>query len=407
MIGIGWGIDHFFENYTENNTDSDIVSNYKALGKQLAKSIASTSNASDFIAQWNKLNRNKISLIEYANFPLPVELESGFLSGEGLILESDNKLSLHYYLERSQQVFSFMPDELSQDTSPSLISVILTIFFYGGVFSLILLWSYPLVVRLRLLRRTAMAFGSGDLAQRIGLNKSSYIRDIEIEFNRMAQRIESLVKDNKLISSAVSHDLRTPLARLRLGVDVLTESDNQANRTKYQQRLSRDIDEMQSLVEVLLDYAKLDQSLIKQEQKPVDLKRLIHRCQSFYSERAKILQIIAPENGIEIMGDSRYLDILFKNLVGNAIKYCEYKVIIELESSSKDCKVKIHDDGRGVSPVHKSNIFKPFIKHDSDGYGMGLAIAERIAHWHQGEISVSKSTLIGGAVFKVEFPLVK
>lgn len=413
MIGIGWGIDQFFENHNlqeqENNqsTNYDIIDYYKILGKQLAESVDAIDKPNQFIEQWNKKNRNKISLIHKDEFPIPVELQPDFLSGLSLILESDNKLSLHYYLPNKQRVFSFIPEELKHEIAPSSLSIILTVLFYVGVFSLILLWSYPLMTRLRLLRRTAVEFGSGDLSQRIELSRTSYISDIEMEFNRMAQRIESLVSDNKLISSAVSHDLRTPLARLRLGIDILSDSDDQTKRDKYQKRLSRDIDEMQSLVEVLLDYAKLEQALIKQENKPVDLKQLINDCMDYYQKEGKNILIVQPDNLFEIKGDPKYLEILFKNLVGNALKYCDEKIIVELESNANHFIINIHDDGKGVSELHRQSIFKPFIKYDSASYGMGLAIAERITHWHKGQISVSKSQLLGGAVFQVTLPLQK
>jgi len=418
VIGISWGIDQFFENYSDNynsssrnpsnlqeNSGSDIIGNYKLLGHQLANSINSISEPENFIKQWNKLNQNKISMINRADFPLPVELEKDFLDGKSLVLESDNKLSLHFYLSRNQVVFSFTPDELSQGLPPSSLSIILTALFYFSVFILILLWSYPLVKRLNLLQEIAVKFGSGDLTQRIKLSKTSYISDIEIEFNRMAQRIESLVNDNKLISSAVSHDLRTPLARLRLGVDILSDSDNKKSRAKYQQRLSRDIDEMQSLIEVLLDYAKLDQSLIRQELKSIDLIQIISQCHDYYNTEENTIDFIKPSGSVEIVGDPKYLSLVFNNLLSNAIKFCKHKVIIEIVFNSKNCWVNIHDDGKGVSKERKVDIFKPFIKYDSNSYGMGLAIVERITHWHKGEICVARSKLIGGAIFQVKLAI--
>ncbi|MFT6733443.1 MAG: two-component system OmpR family sensor kinase [Polaribacter sp.] len=420
VIGISWGIDQFFENYSDNynrsssssnpsnlqeNSESDIIGNYKLLGHQLANSINSISEPENFIKQWNKLNHNKISMINRADFPLPVELEKDFLAGESLVLESDNKLSLHFYLSRNQVVFSFTPNELSQDSPTSSLSIILTALFYFSVFILILLWSYPLVKRLNLLQQIAVKFGSGDLTQRIKLSKTSYISDIEIEFNRMAQRIESLVNDNKLISSAVSHDLRTPLARLRLGVDVLSESNDQNNRVKYQQRLSRDIDEMQSLIEVLLDYAKLEQSLIRQELKSIDLIQIISQCHDYYNTEENPIDFIKPTDSVEIVGDPKYLSLVFNNLLSNAIKFCEHKIIIEIVSNSQNCWVNIHDDGKGISKERQLDIFKPFIKFDSSSYGMGLAIVERITHWHKGEICVARSKLIGGAIFKVKLAI--
>ena len=409
IIGAGWGIDQFFENYEQSESpSSDIVSHYSQLGEQLASSIDSISKPHEFIAQWNQQNKNRISLVNKTEFPLPLPLENDFLENRKLVLESDNKLSLHFYLPKRNQVFSFIPEELIHVRSNSSVNLFLTGLFYTIIFVLVLLWSYPLIKRLNLLRDKAVKFGSGDLTQRLELSKTSYISEIETEFNRMAQRVESLVNDNKLISSAVSHDLRTPLARLRLGIDVLSESNNQANRDKYQKRLSRDIDEMQSLVEVLLDYAKLEQSLIKQDVKPTDLNKLVKQCADYSNNQdvstKVVIELLEGNRSMEVAGDEKYLGLLFNNLLGNAVKYCNHKVIVELALEKNHCIINIHDDGKGINHDNQSDIFKPFIKYNSDSYGMGLAIAERITHWHKGNISVTRSQLIGGALFKVSFP---
>lgn len=129
--------------------------------------------------------------------------------------------------------------------------------------------------RLLLLRQKANAFGAGDLSVRIPQGAVSYIADIEQEFNRMAQRIESLVYDNKLLSRGLSHDLRTPIARLRFGLDVLEEAELSPAQRKTIAHLNRDLVAMESLVEILLSYSRMGQAKIAFKPALVNLQQWV------------------------------------------------------------------------------------------------------------------------------------
>ena len=125
------------------------------------------------------------------------------------------------------------------------------------------------------LTTAAKAFGEGRLDQRVQTHRHSYLHDIECEFNNMAKRIQNLVADNKLLSSAVSHDLRTPLARLRFGIDALDETGDEQTRKQYLERISADLTSMEQLVEVLLEYARLDKELADLPLQNIDIVSLI------------------------------------------------------------------------------------------------------------------------------------
>ena len=153
------------------------------------------------------------------------------------------------------------------------------------------------------LRQTAKSFGEGNLSQRINVGSISYIRDLELEFNRMAQRIDDLVNDIKLLSSAVSHDLRTPLARIRFGIDTIQEESDPILRRKFEQRISDNVDEMVNLVESLLNYARLDQTLITLNKAPVDLVSLVNCCISNKSEDDTEVTLQSPKQKILVSGD--------------------------------------------------------------------------------------------------------
>jgi two-component system OmpR family sensor kinase len=402
-FGIGWVIDQYFESQS-NGDNKDIIAYYKDLGFQFAKSLDNTSNIDAFTTHWNKQPGNQLSLVTPEQFPLPAELESDFIDGNALVLESDGRLSLHYYLPNKSLVLTFTPDELSAPEKNSVFSLLLTALFYLGIIFFVLVWLYPLIKRLNMLRSTATELGSGDLSKRIPLSRSSYIGDIEIEFNRMANRIETLVTDNKLISSAVSHDLRTPLARLRMGLDVLSESTDTAERENYQNRLNQDLDEMQSLIEVLLHYAKLEQSMVSIEKDSVDLSLLLLPYCKHLSTTDKPIDLVNFDATAKIKGNEKFLMMLFSNIIGNAIKYANKRVSVEIIHFDKSISVEISDDGPGVDQDIRTEVLKPFIKYKSEGFGMGLAIADRISQWHNGQLKISESSQLGGTKVQVLLP---
>ncbi len=404
-FGIGWAIDQYVANRSDD-TNKDIISYYQDLGYQFATSLDNITQIEPFIQQWNKRNSNQLSLVAQKDFPLPSELESDFLDGKVLVLESDGKLSLHYFLPNKSLVLAFMPEELSKPLDASTFSLLLTVLFYIGIIFFVMIWLYPLINRLTVLRTTASELGSGDLSKRILLSRTSYINDIENEFNRMAQKIETLVTDNKIISSAVSHDLRTPLARLRLGLDVLSESTDKQEREKYQARLSHDLDEMQSLIEVLLNYAKLDQSLVKIEKEPVNLCKIIYSYCEHISTEEKLISLINFDKLLMVNGNEKFLMMLFSNIIGNAIKYAKSRVVVEVNLINNFVRFEISDDGNGVEKKNRKLILKPFVKYNSKGFGMGLAIADRICQWHKGKLEVTQSRTLGGALFRVTLPTV-
>jgi len=283
------------------------------------------------------------------------------------------------------------------------------VLFYFALVLLSLLWIYPLIKQLLALRAAAKSFGEGKLQQRITLSSLSYIRDIEIEFNQMAQRIEDLIGDVKLLSSAVSHDLRTPLARIRFGIDTLQEEDDPKLRRQFEQKISDNVDEMTSLVETLLSYARLDQSMLEMNKTHCDFLALIENCIRTKASDSTNITLIIPDNDYRVYADSAYLNILINNLVENALNYGKSQINIQLKAQSHAVVMIVEDDGEGVDSNNKMDILKPFVrgKHQQNqvkGHGIGLAIVKRVIDWHKGSITIGDSESLGGAKFTITLP---
>jgi len=409
VVGIGGALDNFFKQYqTQPSKESDELSAYRQLGRSLAATLDKQQSPQSFIDKWQPENKLSVTLIKLDDFFLPDSLKQGFHAGEPLVFETQDNISIHFIVPSQRKVLVFVIPPIIKESNNSALQLLLTGVFYLGILLVVLIWLYPLIKQLRHLRQTTKAFGEGQLQQRINVNSTSYIASIESEFNNMAERIETLVSDNKLLSDAVAHDLRTPLARLRFGIEILQETEKPETREKYQRHLCRDIEEMERLVNVLLNYARIEQSMMAVEQQSINLNELISQCVGAVTDGNKTINWHAQDDA-RVIGDANYLSMLINNLLGNAQQYANNEITLKLVKSGSSLQFFISDDGPGIVKEKRSELLKPFMRgeqaHEKPGYGMGLAIVSRIAQLHHATLTITDSAELGGAEFCVAFKL--
>lgn len=420
-VGLGWLFDQLYDQYYdgEQTQNNDKTKDIEQLGMTLATTLNALPNRHEFVQKWQKerdssaapeeTHQYSLSIIEAKDSPLPDHLLDTIRQGTPLLLETISHLTYHFYLpEHAELLVLKSVSEQSYGEEKSL-NYIFTSLFYVALLLLFFMWAFPLVRQLLTLRQAAKSFGNGKLEQRINISSLSYIRDIELEFNHMAQRIEDLVGDVKLLSSAVSHDLRTPLARIRFGIDTLREENDPIMRRRYEEKISNNVDEMTSLVETLLAYSRLDQAMLELNKEKINLSQLIARCVEKLGSETNEMSFLRPQSDVYIHADKSYLVILVNNLLQNAINYGAGKVVIQLIAEQAEIKLTIDDNGKGVPVTQRESIFLPFIRGtesngESNGHGVGLAIVKRIAEWHNGEVSVCSSDKLTGAQFTAVFP---
>ena len=406
-VGLGWIFDRAYEQYMhdEQHSNIDTIKVLEQLGEQLAKTLNNIPDKNQFVAQWQKETDYQLEILPVTAISLPQTLLTEVKTGKPLLLESSKQLTFHYYLARDDEILILKSALIDTKRQSNSINYLITVIFYLLLIVLFLVWVYPLIKQLISLRRSAKAFGEGDLSQRIIISPTSYIRDIQLEFNHMAKRIEDLVSDVKLLSSAVSHDLRTPLARIRFGFDTLQEESDPVNRQRFEAKISNNIDEMTSLVETLLNYARLDQVMLELKRDKIDLSLLLQQCIEHIKTTPIDIAFIQTEDEAFVIGDKQYLKMLFNNLLQNAINYGNGKLLVKLIVEKTHCKIIIADNGDGIQEALKQNILKPFVRGDDEntikGHGIGLAIVKRILDWHDGDIAIANSPELLGAQFTI------
>ncbi|NQZ86878.1 MAG: ATP-binding protein [Colwellia sp.] len=276
----------------------------------------------------------------------------------------------------------------------------------GGVIGL---WTRPLWRDLKQLNNMASEIANGKLDVAVYANKHSPIQQIVITFKDMAHRIIRLLSDQKQLVNAVSHELRTPLSRLRFSL-VMLEGANEEQRKDMVQ----DVSEIEALIDEMLSYARLENINQDIKKSSVDLTSLItNQIDKLVRLSHLTIKWQKPEPCFYHCNE-HLIERAIQNLSTNALRYAKGCVEISLVMTQSHVKIIIEDDGHGIDEKNRDKIFEPFFRLESHrnrdenqqkgGYGLGLAIVQRICEWHKASCTLSTSTL-GGCKFIIDLPI--
>ena len=323
------------------------------------------------------------------------ELKSTFGNNNYWFSTSKFKNAVEIKIKSENEVIEFLvPKEMVSASSvrlfvlwttlPSLILVLIALVFLKNQ-------TRPLVR----LAKAAERFGKGDYVNDFRPSGAAEIRKAAYEFDRMAKRINRHLNQRSEMLSGISHDLRTPLTRLKLQLAMIKEKDVSKN-------MSKDIDEMEGMLNDYLQFAKTQ---AKENTSTINLSNLFIEIKK--DLKSENLNLINSEETI-LKGRVSSLKRCFENVINNGLTYGK-KVYVSLHKSSSRVIVNIEDDGPGIAEDQYKNVFKPFFRLDKSrslnksGVGLGLAIVEDIINSHGGNIQLGKSQY-KGLLVKISLP---
>ena len=412
-LGAGWALDRLFAGLGETDgANSERLDAWRHLGRALTDTAAATD---DPVATLRALAPDHdVALVRADELGLDdAALRSALAERRGLALESARGVTVYYALDGGDDVLALRHPELPAAPVPQLL---LTLGFYVALLMLVGLWLLPLIRRLGRLARASEAFGRGHLEARVPTRKGSDLHAVESAFNAMAARIGRLVDDNRLLARGVAHDLKTPLARLRFGIDSLEELGTPANDPErhrdHLHRLQADLDAMEDSLDAMLGYARFELRETGEPHRSVDLAALVADRVAARGDRPGIA--FEPGEVIrEVRGDDRELATLVDNLLQNASRYGRGRVRVTLAGgTARGVTLGVEDDGEGIPPARREGVLTPFVRDVPDdgrangraaGHGLGLALVARIAERHGADVSIGTSEALGGARVQVRF----
>jgi len=245
------------------------------------------------------------------------------------------------------------------------------------------------------LAKAAERFGKGESIDNLRPSGASEIRKATFEFDRMMKRINKHLTQRSEMLSGISHDLRTPLTRLKLQLAMMDKKETV-------QKMAEDIDEMEKMLSNYLQYAK---SQTEEKSIKININKLISNVLKKYDPSK---YNFVSSDMLEIRGRENLIKRCILNVIENGLAYGN-KIFIEIKKSINGAIITVEDNGPGIPKNEYSNVFRPFYRIDKSrglnksGVGLGLSVAQDIAKSHGGNISLSESRY-KGLLVKISFP---
>lgn len=405
---------------SENNQrqEPNVVAIYQKILFGISEQLVTT-DTSSLVNKTNVLAKHfslDLQLTPLASVAIPASFLGVLQEEQSIVLESDTKLIIFHIVKNHPNVFLKLTLPVQQQDSYFL-DMAMTLVLYAGIALMLFFWLLPLTTRLHKLTELAAEVGSGNLTKRVRLSKFSYIDSLEKSFNHMASRIETLVADNKILAGSLSHDLRTPLACLRFGVEAAMDTNDQKKQLVYLKRVGADLTRLEEMLEAFLEYASLEQNGINLVKRDINFYQLVlsvvKELQPLAND-AKIGVFVTLNMDAEttIYADNHWVYRALLNVLSNALEHASSRINVDISRSENDTVIlAVNDDGCGIGNIDNAILFTPFSKGDESRnldqqhYGLGLAIVSKVMEWHNGSVCANESSSLKGACFTMNLPL--
>ncbi|PCK32113.1 ATP-binding protein [Pseudoalteromonas piscicida] len=285
-----------------------------------------------------------------------------------------------------------------------------------GASLLLCFWfTRDLLTPIKALQKTAARLSKGELASRAEINekRQDELGQLGHDFNLMADRLESLVNNQKRLLADISHELRSPLTRLQMATGLAAGYATKESQS-YIERIEREAQLVENMLSDILHLSKLEADQVPIEKQSIQLSELLDPIiedAHFEAEQLGKRLTASPLPDVTLYGDPMLLNRAFENIIRNAIKYAKCNISVDVSQSDEQLVCTINDDGKGVSADMLDKLCIPFFRVSSartpeqnqkGGFGLGLAIAQHALKVHDAHIEFSNNV---GLEVSIRIPL--
>ena len=292
--------------------------------------------------------------------------------------------------QTGQLQYSFMLDkeQFDDDQNPLLMGLVALLLITIGLAYAI---QRHLLRPLKWLRSGVEAVSEGEFSTRVPVVRDDEIGKVARSFNQMTDRVRQMMDDRERLLADVSHELRSPLARIKVALELLPEGDKRDS-------IAQDIKEMESLTTALLEREQIRTQSSQASSERVNLVTIAAEVIDGFNNTPPGVQLNVPPQSLNINGDEALVKILIQNLVDNAIKFSladSKPVEVSLLETDGGVQIIVDDDGQGIPAELAEKIFEPFVKLNParghrTGYGLGLNLCQRIVQAQGGSIEIQQ-----------------
>lgn len=416
VIAVGWGLDRLWLYYSP----TEIVTQSDRDTFTLVEKLLEVTPSADWVQTLSSMGQSlsqEVELIAVDDFAQSKLLQK-ILSGELVVLyDAKDDKRLYKIIDYSQKESLWIIRLGYKNTHKGnpIVYDLLLMLFYAAIALVVFLWIWPLSKDLSKLEKHTRLVGRDQVPDPLHISHTSTVYDLASAFNRMSQRIRELLASHKEMTYAVSHELRTPLARMKFALEMASASKDPIKMKSQLEGVRADVSEMDGLVNQLLAYASFEQT-----DQPLNLQSGDIFC--LINELIKRLELGEGHKGVSFLFESNsdgfdgwvtcewhLMERAVINVLQNAHRHAKSIVSIAVQRCNGQVCIIVEDDGPGVPEAERERVFQSFVRlathinAQTSGFGLGLAIVQRIMGWHQGKAKVTEAAL-GGARFTLMWP---
>jgi two-component system, OmpR family, sensor kinase len=332
----------------------------------------------------------------------------GFANGKPVLMDgADGRSWVLQRVEQDGRVLAFRFENQPQRGLPDWI---LAFVFYAAIALVVMMWLWPMTRDLSTLERSTVRFGDRNWSFDAVIANRSPVYPLAEAFRRMAARIDGLIGSHKDMSNALSHEIKTPLARMLFEIELARVAGDPAALQRHLDHLNTDITELNAFVTATLEYAVLERAEVALNIATHDFTTVIPAVTESVKRGARAEVEIRCEVGEakDVVCDVHLIETVLRNLLYNAIRYANRQIRVNFAVVEQQRYLLcVDDDGPGIPEADRERVFGSFVQlgrtaGEKTGFGLGLAIVQRIVEWHGGTAHVERSPL-GGARFVIDW----
>ena len=396
VLDFGFGL---LQSGEESDTDRWLESTFHLVERELAavpedrRDALAITIGNEIGVEVRLLQRDEVHIRDVAEHRMPA------------LIDADGNAS---YLHDAAAIDAIIRLGPVVEPQESLLLRLLPPLFYLSIFVVVGIWLRPLLRDIRLISAGAHRFAAdyreplqtaADARELTGLAKN---------IDNMSARLSGLIRNQKELIAALSHEMRTPLARIRFALAVMGNKDD-PDLQRQLDGLNNDVQEIDGLIASMLSYARLDHPDTRMHWQAVPVDAWLSQAVAKSRNGDISIATRVEDNLQKIWMDPRLMGLALSNLLVNACRYGESTVSCSVTKQDGDYLIAVEDDGKGIPEEERDAVFKAFTRIDDSrnretgGYGLGLAIVARIAALHGGSASVDRSEDLGGARFTLRW----
>jgi two-component system OmpR family sensor kinase len=407
LAAVSWGQEHLWRMYGAGAHDSEVpqAAVLTVLARQLAE--VPGERRAGVVADVARETGLDLELLEPQDVAGAAEIP-GLAGGKPVLMDgADGRAWVLQRLPEGRVLAFRFQDEAQR----SLIDWILAFVFYAAIALVIMLWLWPMRRDLRALEHSTGKFGDRNWSFDARIAPRSPVYPLAAAFRRMAARIDGLISSHKDMSNALSHEIKTPLARMRFEIELARGAADPEAVLRHLDHLNKDVSELNAFVTATLEYAVLERAEVALNIAPHDFLAMVPAVTDSVKRGAPPALTITCEvdaAATAVVCDAHLIETVLRNLLYNAFRHAARQVRVSFTcGAQQQYRLCVEDDGPGIPEADRERVFASFVQlgrpaGEKTGFGLGLAIVKRIVEWHGGSARAERSEL-GGARFVAQW----